>query len=69
MLPALEKGRLHARQLLELGDILIGRQAGRQGADDITLFESQGMAIQDLALASRVVAAARERALGQEIDL
>ena len=69
LLPALEKGRLHARQLLELGDILIGRQAGRQGADDITLFESQGMAIQDLALASRVVAAARERALGQEIDL
>lgn len=69
LLPLLEKGRLHARQLVELGDILIGRQAGRQAANDITLFESQGLAIQDLALAARVVVAARSRGLGQEVAL
>ena len=67
LLPLLEKGRLHVRQLIELGDILIGRQAGRQDAEQITLFESQGMAIQDLAVAVRVLAAAKAAGLGVEI--
>ena len=69
LLPLLEKGRLHARQLVELGDILTGRHAGRTAADQITVFESQGMAIQDLAVALRVVAAARVRGLGVELPL
>lgn len=60
----LEKGRIHAGQLVELGRIVAGSHAGRASADDVTLFESQGMAIQDLALAVRVVALARERGLG-----
>lgn len=67
LLPLLEKGRLHQRQLVELGDILVGRREGRTSPDQITLFESQGMAIQDLAVAVRVLAAARERGLGQAL--
>lgn len=69
LLPLLEKGRLHARQLVELGDILTGKHPGRTAAEEITVFESQGMAIQDLAVALRVVAAARERGVGQELPL
>ena len=69
LLPLLEKGRLHARQLVELGDILTGKPAGRTSAEQITVFESQGMAIQDLAVALRVVAAARARGLGAELPL
>lgn len=69
LLPLLEKGRLHARQLVELGDILTGRHAGRTSAEQITVFESQGLAIQDLAVALRVVAAARARGLGVELPL
>lgn len=69
LLPLLEKGRLHARQLVELGDILAGMHPGRTSADQITVFESQGMAIQDLAVGLRVVAAARERGLGVELPL
>ncbi|MGB4914033.1 MAG: ornithine cyclodeaminase family protein, partial [Candidatus Dechloromonas phosphoritropha] len=69
LLPLLEKGRLHARQLVELGDVITGRHVGRTAADQITVFESQGMAIQDLAVAARVVAAARERGLGVELPL
>ena len=42
---------------------------GRTSAEQITVFESQGMAIQDLAVALRVVAAARERGLGVELPL
>jgi len=69
LLPLLEKGRLHARQLVELGDIIVGKHKGRASADQITVFESQGMAIQDLAVALRVLKAAREAGLGIELPL
>ena len=69
LLPLLEKGRLHARQLVELGDIIVGKHKGRVSADQITIFESQGMAIQDIAVALRVLKAAREAGLGIELPL
>jgi alanine dehydrogenase len=67
LLPALEKGRLHERQLVELGDVITGRHAGRSETDDITLFESQGLAIQDLSVAVQLELLARERGLGVEL--
>lgn len=69
LLPLLEKGRLHARQLVEIGDVLIGRQAGRVSPGQMTLFESQGMAIQDLAVAVRLLAAAEAAGLGTTLPL
>jgi ornithine cyclodeaminase len=69
LLPALEKGRLHAGQLIELGELLAGARSGRTGDKQITLFESQGMAIQDLAVANRLLRIAPERGLGREISL
>ena len=69
LLPLLEKGRLHARQMVELGDIIVGKHKGRVSADQITIFESQGMAIQDIAVALRVLKAAREAGLGIELPL
>lgn len=69
LLPLLEKGRLHSRQLVELGEVIIGRHPGRTSEQEITLFESQGMAIQDLAVAVRVLAAAEVAGLGQKIPL
>ena len=69
LLPLLEKGRLHARQLVELGDIITGKQQGRTSPEQITVFESQGMAIQDLAVALRVLGAARAHGLGVELPL
>ena len=67
LLPLLEKGRLNERQMVELGDIILGRHPGRAKPEDITVFESQGMAIQDLAVAVRLEALARERGLGVEL--
>ena len=64
LLPLLEKGRLHERQLIELGELVAGVRRGRTAAADITVFESQGMAIQDLALARRLVELARQRGVG-----
>jgi len=35
----------------QLGDVLIGRAEGRTSDSDITVFDSTGLAIQDLAIA------------------
>ena len=67
LFPLLEKGRLHERQLIELGDVITGRRSGRESPDEITLFESQGMAIQDLAVALRVVQAAEAQGFGTQL--
>ena len=69
LLPLLEKGRLHSRRLTELGDVLIGRCEGRTSREQITLFESQGLAIQDLAVAAELLELAREQGLGCELPL
>jgi alanine dehydrogenase len=69
LLPLLEKGRLHSRQLVELGEVIIGRHAGRSSVEQITLFESQGMAIQDLAVALRVLAAAEAKGMGRQMPM
>jgi len=53
----------------ELGEVLIGSQPGRRNRDEITLFDSLGLAVEDLAAADYVVRRARERGLGTEIDL
>ncbi len=69
LLPLLEKGRLHPRQLVELGDVLTMRHPGRTAAGQVSVFESQGMAIQDLAVALRVLEAAQTAGIGSEIPL
>lgn len=50
-----------------LGDVLAGRIVGRASADEITLFDSTGLAVQDLAVARIVVA--RAKALGVGVAL
>jgi alanine dehydrogenase len=35
----------------QLGDVLVGTAPGRQSNDDLTIFDSTGLAIQDLAIA------------------
>ena len=67
LLPLLEKGRLSERRMVELGDVIIGRHPGRTSPEQITIFESQGMAIQDIAVAVRLEAMAREQGLGVEL--
>jgi alanine dehydrogenase len=69
LLPALEKGRLHVGALTELGEVIAGTRPGRTSAEQITLFESQGMAIQDLILAAELARLARARGMGEEVDL
>lgn len=51
-----------------LGEIVAGKKPGRTGLE-ITIFDSTGLAIQDLALARVVFEEARKKGLGIEIDL
>ena len=53
----------------ELGELVAGTRAGRASATEITLYKSVGVAVQDLAAAALVTAAARERGVGREIEL
>lgn len=55
---AIEAGVLDRKDVTQLGDVLVGRAPGRTSPDDTTLFDSTGLAIQDLAIAL----AAMERA-------
>ena len=69
ILPALEKGRLHAGALVEIGEVIAGTREGRTRADQTTLFESQGMAIQDLIIAAELAKLARAQGVGKDIEL
>ena len=51
----------------ELGELLIGTRPGRADADELTLFKSLGLAVEDLAAAALCVERARERGLGVEV--
>src|SRR3954469_11277750 len=55
--------------VVELGEIVAGTAQGRTAPGQITLYKSVGVAVQDLAAAALVLAAARERGAGQEIEL
>jgi alanine dehydrogenase len=54
---AVEAGRVTRDDVTELGDVITGRAPGRSGDDSITLFDSTGLAIQDLALCHAVIEA------------
>jgi len=49
--------------------VIAGTRPGRKSAEAITLFESQGMAVQDLILAAELIKAARSRGMGIEVDV
>ena len=64
-LAAIDPGHVHA----ELGELVAGTKPGRTSPEQITLYKSVGVAVQDAAAASLVLAAARERSMGREIEL
>ncbi len=68
LMPALETGALLPEAVYELGQVIAGHVPGRRNPEDITLFASQGLALEDLAAARVVYDRAVERGVGQEID-
>ena len=58
-------GRLKWQDIVELGDIVTGKAAGRRGPADITLFKSLGIALEDIAFADLIYRRALERGIGK----
>ncbi|HLG16938.1 MAG TPA: ornithine cyclodeaminase family protein [Blastocatellia bacterium] len=69
LLPAIERGVISWESVTELGRIVAGQVAGRKNLDDITIFKSNGIALEDISTALRVYNLARERGVGETIDL
>ena len=55
--PAVEAGRVRREDVTDLGAVLRGTAPGRESDEEITLFDSTGLAIQDLAICHAVLEA------------
>lgn len=55
--------------LVELGELVAGTRQGRGSPDQVTLYKSVGVAVQDAAAAALVLKAARSRQVGRTIEL
>jgi len=67
---AVEAGLVTREQVTDLGAVLAGHAPGRPGADSVTLFDSTGLAIQDLAITRAALEALREgRVEAQTVEL
>jgi alanine dehydrogenase len=53
----------------ELGELVSGRASGRVSDEEITLYKSVGVAVEDAAAAALVLRAARQRGVGREVEL
>ncbi len=70
LLIPLEQGLMTGDHIYaELGEIAVGLKPGRVSSEEVTLFKSVGVAVQDVAAASAVLEAARRLNLGTEVAL
>jgi alanine dehydrogenase len=53
----------------ELADIVSGKLSGRTSANEITLFKSNGIAIEDIVVAARIFEMAQKRRIGKDISM
>jgi ornithine cyclodeaminase len=53
----------------EIGEVLAGTRPGRESPEQITLYKSVGVAVQDAAAATLVLSAARERGVGRTVEV
>jgi ornithine cyclodeaminase len=66
IIAAVAGGIIDADQLVNLGDIVIGKERGRTNPEQVTVYRSLGNAFQDLATASYVYSQAILRGIGTE---
>jgi len=67
---AIDQGLIsEERRPAELGELIVGRKPGRTRADEITIFDATGLALQDLAAADLAFRLAREHGRGQWLEL
>ena len=66
---AIRGGRIREADVVELGELIAGTRSGREGADEITLYKSVGVAVEDAAAAALVLTAAEAGGIGGRFEL
>jgi alanine dehydrogenase len=66
---ALEKGVFDWSRAVNLADVVAGKAIGRSNRDSVALFKSVGLAIEDVALGTSIMQAAREKGFGRWLML
>ena len=69
LMAALDQGVIEWIDVAELGRVVAMRSPGRQSAEDITLFKSLGIALEDIAVAMKVYQKAKEAGVGRWLEL
>jgi ornithine cyclodeaminase len=69
LIPKSEGAIADSHILGEIGELLLGRVPGRTGKDEVTLFKSLGLAVEDVAAAHLVWTEAERRNVGLSIEL
>jgi alanine dehydrogenase len=65
----IDAGHLHWNQVKELADVVLERISVRESDDEINLFKSVGLGIQDIAVAASIYEAAIEKNVGTEVPV
>lgn len=65
---ALEEGSIHWAGIHELGQVIVGRFTGRAHPQDVTLFKSLGIGVEDVAVAAAVYETAKAAKVGKTLD-
>lgn len=66
---AYKKDMISKDQITEIGKVIAGEHRGRKSEEEITVFDSTGIAIQDLLTAAAAVRIGKEKNIGLEIEL
>ena len=70
LLQPIERGLIDADHVhAEVGELIDGKRPGRTSPEQITLYKSVGVAVQDGVAGALVLRAARERRAGREVEL
>lgn len=69
LIQAIAAGHMHPDDLTEIGKVVLGQSPGRTSPEEVTLFKSVGMAVQDATTAQAVLERAVEAGLGREIEV
>lgn len=66
---AADAGAVTPDDVVELGDLILGKAPGRTGSDQITVCDLTGVGVQDAAAAALALEGARRLGLGRELEL
>ena len=64
---ACNEGVLNLSQVRDFAPVLVGRYAGRTSPEEVTIFKSLGLGVEDIAVAAKVLELAKQRGVGKEL--